>query len=213
MKLPVKSLLLLFSLTIALLSCKKTTVISGVVMDSGTGEPLEGAQVYVVALKSSNTNTWDVEDKVDFITGMDGKFDIEVEGKKIGYVGVAFNKAGYGENQGIEVENGTTTKDIVKYLHPFDAVLRLKLVNKSGASELHYYYSGQLYENRRFSGPGGSPEEIPLGDSVVYYIKVLGGSMNRVVWATQKFLGTNIQPNTYQFYCPRRDTTAVEIEF
>ena len=194
------------------LACTKTTIAEGVVSDAGTGLPIPGVVVELWAVGYRGGNT----EKIDFQrvkTDNEGRFGLDVEGKKISYVLMYLGKEGYGIVGSQKMENGEKLRNIERVLYPYDATVALEMVNASGASEFYHRYTGEFYGGETDLGPlGHNPLKQSQGADTVEYIKVLGGGLVDILWSTKSSSGSSAEQK-YSVFCPRNDTTYVQLAY
>ncbi len=195
-----------------LAGCKKTTTVSGVITDSGTGLPIKGVQVLLVANKIGNKGMINVDNQTD-LTDDQGQYLVEVEGKKINHVFMRITKKGYAAPKIIYFENGDCT-EFNRQLNPFDANLQLTLINESGAEEFYYYTTGALYEGSAYQDTpyGDGPYIIPPQSSLIHDLDAAGGGFVRIVWDYQR-INLESHPHIDSVYCARNDTTYYELKY
>ena len=204
-----KYLSIISVLLLTLISCKKTTTVTGIISDRGTGLPLEGVKVYFGANKILSRGAVDVIDKAEVVTGLDGEYTVEVEGKGIDYIFIRLTKSGY--IRAYKTVDIGTSEVYDRPLNPLDSYLKVRIQNESGASSVNYRLKGTPYEDLEAVGPnGGYKFSVPFGESVDHLINVPGGGYIQVYWDTLSVA----QPHHLDsIYCPRKDTTLYLIKY
>jgi hypothetical protein len=137
-----KAYLPILLLLMALLSCKKTTMITGRITDRGTGLPVPEVKLRLSSF-DGRTNPQKLVDEDREVTNTDGNYSLEVTGKHVDFVEVYLEqKNGYVIPEGAFFESGDCTS-LDFELNPYDAYLKLTLQNESNpAGEIFYYPSG-----------------------------------------------------------------------
>lgn len=204
-----KYLSIISVILLALISCKKTTTLTGIITDRGTELPLEGVEVYFGANRLLKNGRVSVVDKAEVITGTDGKYTVEVVGKDIDYTYILLTKNGF-IRVVKEIDIGTS-EVYDRPLNPLDSYLKLRIQNESGASSIDYRLKGTPYEDIVAVGPnGGYRFSVPYGESVDHLINVPGGGFIQVYWDT---LSVAKPDHLDSIYCPRKDTTLFLIKY
>ena len=196
---------LLFSFT--QMACRKTTMVAGVITDNATGKPIEGVKILLAANKNGIDHDIDIDDD-EALTDSDGRYALEVSGKRIQYVFIRISKEGFITPPNYYLENG----DCIGYsrpIHPFDAYLSIKFINQTGASKLYCTITGDFYEGNKETIAGyNNPVSIPLNDSLTQVTKIAGGEFSRILWDIKTSGGVlPANANTDSIFCSRNDTT------
>jgi hypothetical protein len=202
---------LALALSVIIISCKKTTMVSGVITDSATGQPMKGVNVPMVAHKSLNRGVLLV-DQDEALTDSLGQYVVEVSGKSINNVFILIDKDGYAYEKQVFFDNGSCTEHNW-VLNPLDAYLSLKLINDSGVSGIFYAISGGLYDGVVTAGTGGIPLKIPKDSSLTRVIKIAGGGFNQVQWQDNTHYISGPLKNIDSVFCARNDTTYYELRY
>lgn len=206
-----KILIALFLLGVGF-SCTKTTIVDGIVTDAGTGLPIPRVVVELTAIGGKYGNK-QIDFQVDKTDSL-GRFILDVGGKKMNYASMTFQKDGYGPIDTRLFKSGEKISDMEITLYPYDAVIQLELHNVSGASTFFHHYTGVFYGKETDSGPlaGYGALQLATGAKAVEFMKVLGGGQVDIIWATSQAAYNNA-PQKVSVFCPRSDTTIVNINY
>lgn len=197
-------------LSFAGISCKKTTMVTGMITDSATGQPIKGVKVLMAGNKNGSDETITVDLDIS-ATDTLGQYAVEVSGKRIQRVFIRITKDGYAEKKIVYFDNGSCT-EYNWVLNPYDAYLSIKLINQSGANDLFYAIAGNNYDGLRIVGPSGSHSlMIPKDDSLTQVVKIAGGDFNQLLWDIKNFGSSPAHIDS--IFCPRNDTTYYVLRF
>ncbi len=188
-------------------SCERTTTVTGTITDSATGLPLEGVKVNLVA-NLFKKKGFELVDSSIFVTGADGKYTVEIEGKKISQIFIRMGKPYYFSPEEIYLKKGDC-KVFDKKLNPLDAYLAFTVINETQADELFCFVGGNLYEGNLQIGPGGKGSDIPS----TFLLRVAGGDFVRIYWDSKLSNLIDKASHVDSIFCPRNDTTQFLLKF
>jgi hypothetical protein len=188
------------------IACKRTTMITGIVTDSGTGLPIDGVEVHLIASRFAKHGGTLVVDEDTLTTGADGAYALEVSTARADNVFLRYIKKDY-VPYSPAVKRGDC-KQVDAVLNPFDAYINFTIINESQSAELHCSVTGNMYLNIRNGGPVGKGDNIPSS----YILNVPGGDFIRIYWDNEPFMLSKAS-HVDSIFCPRNDTTQFLLKF
>ncbi len=131
---------------ILITGCKKTTMVSGVITSSATGQPIEGVAVRLLSQRSTGP-TSEVLATDNAFTDNNGSYSVEIESKNADLIIWSIAKNGFVEPKIIFIEKGDS-KTIDYVLNPYDAWLSVTFKNQSSslARKFYFNYTGPFFE-------------------------------------------------------------------
>lgn len=190
-------------LCLLLLSCNKTTTVSGTVKNSADDSPLEGVSVSLGQSRLDN-GQW-VSDSETSTTDKNGNYRVDFEGRKDEGVSFIAKKDSFTEKR-TSVWSGDS-KEINFKMYPIDSWLKLTLYNEHCfKGKIGGNYASPMYHDAVTSL---GLHTISIGNSKELLWKVPGGGAIYIMWDTL----TNKRENTDSVFIKRGDTTEYTIKF
>jgi hypothetical protein len=201
------TIIAIFLFVLLAIACKRTTMINGVVTDSGTGLPIDGVEVHLIASRFAKHGGTLGVDKDTVTTGTDGAYALEVSTARADYAFLRYIKKGY-ISYSPDVERGDC-KQFDAVLNPIDAYINFTIINESQSPGLHIGVTGNMY----LSGNSGKDfyklSDIPS----TYLLKVPGGDNIQIYWDKEPITSYAKAAYTSTILCPRNDTTEFLLKF
>ncbi len=196
----------IFLFLLVAIACKRTTMITGIVTDRGTGLPIDGVEVHLIASRFAKHGGTLVVDKDTLTTGTDGAYALEVSSARADNVFLRYIKKDY-IPYSPAVKRGDC-KQFDAVLNPIDAYINFTIINESQSSELYIGTNGNMYG----SGSGGKSFYRLADIPSTYLLKVPGGDNIQIYWDSEP---TSLAKASYtdSIFCPRNDTTEFLLKF
>jgi hypothetical protein len=205
----------------SLIACNRTTIVSGHITDLRNGQPLANLPVYLTAYKGYEHDSANrkFDGRSSTTTDNSGKYSLEFTDSGIDYIGISigldvgcyydfFNElVGSGS-----LRAGCSNEYNIKTI-PIDGHLRIRLKNTTGQADTVYCgidSDGQGYAKalcaKRLTLP------IAAGQTTSFNTGIAGDQYIKIYWGTTDFLKWDA-PRVDSVYCPRNDTTLLDLGF
>ncbi len=201
------TIIAIFLFVLVAIACKRTTMINGVVTDSGTGLPIDGVEVHLIASKYAKHGGTLGVDEDNITTGTDGAYALEVSSARADNVFLRYIKKDY-IPYSPDVKRGDC-KQVDAVLNPIDAYINFTIINESQSLELHIRTTGNMY----YSGNGGKGFNKLADIPSTYLLKVPGGDNIQIYWDKDPITLYAKAAYTSTIFCPRNDTTQFLLKF
>lgn len=206
-----RRLLQFFSL-VALLctffSCKKDsfpTIVKGIIVDSKTGAPLEGATVEFYNRVPSQNGNYNETIPEYAISNSEGEFTYTVRSDaKYASIYSAFSEEHVRKRLDYEpfkIVMGTTNEFTIPLVH-YDAYLKLNIKNESGQNNLYVVVENPTIISEARTSWGQIliypyPLNLNLGENKSYILPIVSNEYTKIYWGETIFISNQTVP-TYQ---------------
>jgi len=212
------SSILLSSFLILLFACGKEapapTVINGKVTDKKTGEPIEGAKVYIDfrTEKQVSGSLVTEHEYVSLSTDAQGEFQYTHDANYTNTYS-EIGKVGYAPQSPLNIRKGEVNNLGIQLI-PNDAILRLELINDTGQFDAIYV----VLKNPSYGPLYGInlphfPVVVPIGEKYTTYFYLPSEEFSQIYWGFTYFPGSSAAPFRDSVYLVMDDTTSFTISF